>query len=99
MSVDDEDLKRIVEVLVKAERFQGQDIRNMVPGYSPRDVGLAIWSAREIVRKEHGIVFGVTPKHIRDWRVDGSLGRFDGRVHVGSPVSWSICMPRSGSVP
>lgn len=59
--IDKEDFNRLVAAILEAERFQKQDLRNMIPGYKRGEIDRAIWAAQEDVRKKHGIAFGVTP--------------------------------------
>ena len=63
MAVEEQDLKRLVAAILNVDRFQKQDLRKMIPAYNKRDMELAIWLAREDVRRTAGIVFGVTPGH------------------------------------
>jgi hypothetical protein len=45
-------------LLLAAGRFDVQTLRNTFSGYEPREFGLALWRARERMRKEHGVDFG-----------------------------------------
>jgi hypothetical protein len=58
----DQMVKEIVEVLVESERFHEQDFLNRFSGFDTAEVKRSIWRAREIVREQCGIVFGVVPK-------------------------------------
>lgn len=60
---DDSDQKKILKTMLAAERWDRRDIRNMLTGYSDREIELRIWHAQETIRVEHGIIFGVTPLH------------------------------------
>lgn len=53
-------LAEMVVMLRSAERFLEQDVLNRYPFETPL-VRRLLWEAREVVRREDGIVFGVTP--------------------------------------
>lgn len=55
-------IAEICAVLRESERYVEQDFLNRYSGFAPGEVRRAIWAARELVRAELGIVFGVTPQ-------------------------------------
>jgi len=57
--------EEIVTMLLASERFDIRDVYNRYPHSTAgegRVIAKLIWAAREVLREEHGVVFGVIPK-------------------------------------